>query len=79
LVVLVQHSDEVLNAGLSMAGRHDLLIAQKVADLDRHIVELSLILREVNGSGPGLQAPPVAHASKGICDPGRPHFRTGTR
>jgi hypothetical protein len=54
LVVLVQHSDEILNAGLSMAGSHDLLIARTVADLDRHIVELSLISRELNGSGPGL-------------------------
>ena len=48
LVVLVQHSDEVLNAILSMAGRQDLIVAQKVADLDRHVVELSVILKGLN-------------------------------
>ena len=51
LIVLVQHSDEVLNAILSMAGRHDLLVAQRVADLDRHMVELSLMLKELNSQG----------------------------
>jgi hypothetical protein len=35
LVVLVQHSDHVLNAILSMADRRDLLLARKVGDLRR--------------------------------------------
>jgi hypothetical protein len=51
LVVLVQHSDEVLNAVLSMAGRRELLVAQNVAELERHIVELLLKLRELNPQG----------------------------
>ena len=33
LVVLAQHSDEVLSAILSMAGRRDLLLARKMEDL----------------------------------------------
>lgn len=71
LVVLAQHSDEVLNAVLSMAGRHDLLVGQKVADLDRRIVELSLILRELNYQG-GAEAPlRPPRPSKGLGAPGQ--------
>src|SRR6202162_1176967 len=39
LVVLAQHSDEVLSAILSMAGRQDLILAQNVEDLRRRIFE----------------------------------------
>jgi hypothetical protein len=55
LIVLVQHSDEVLNAVLLMAGRQELLVAQKVAEIDQRIVELSLILRELKS--PSLARP----------------------
>jgi hypothetical protein len=41
LVALAQHSDEVLNAILSMAGREDLLLAIKVEDLRRRVAELA--------------------------------------
>jgi hypothetical protein len=41
LIALAQHSDQVLNAILSMAGREDLLLALKVEDLRRRVVELA--------------------------------------
>ena len=44
LVVLVQHSDQVLNAILSMADRQDLLLAPKVEDLRRKVFELAAII-----------------------------------
>ena len=46
LVVLVQHSDQVLNAILSMADRQDLLLARKVEDLRRKVFELAAIVGE---------------------------------
>jgi hypothetical protein len=46
LVVLAQHSDQVLNAILVMAGRQDLLLARKVGDLRRKVVELAAALAE---------------------------------
>jgi hypothetical protein len=46
LVVLVQHSDHVLNAILSMADRRDLLLARKVGDLRREVCELAAIIDE---------------------------------
>jgi hypothetical protein len=46
LVVLVQHSDQVLDAILSMAGRQDLLLARKVADVKRKVLELAAIIGE---------------------------------
>ena len=42
LVVLAQHSDQVLNAILSMADRQDLLLARKVEDLRRKVFELAV-------------------------------------
>jgi hypothetical protein len=48
LVVLAQHSDQVLNAILSMADRQDLHLAQKVDDLRRKVIELAAILEERN-------------------------------
>jgi hypothetical protein len=44
LVVLAQHSDQVLNAILSMAGRQELLLARKVEDLKRKVLELADIM-----------------------------------
>ena len=44
LVVLAQHSDQVLNAILSMADRQDLLIARRVGDLRRKVLELAAII-----------------------------------
>src|SRR6202162_2306406 len=41
LVVLAQHSDQVLNAILSMADRQDLLLVRKVEDLRRKVFELA--------------------------------------
>ena len=46
LVVLAQHSDQVLNAILSMADRQDLLLARKVEDLRRKVFELAAIVGE---------------------------------
>lgn len=44
LVALAQHSDQVLNAILSMAGREDLLLAVKVEDLRRRVAELADVM-----------------------------------
>ena len=46
LVVLAQHSDQVLNAILSMADRQDLLLARRVGDLRRKVLELAAIIEE---------------------------------
>jgi hypothetical protein len=48
LVVLAQHSDQVLNAILSMADRQDLLIARRVGDLRRKVRELAAIIDEAD-------------------------------
>jgi hypothetical protein len=52
LVVLAQHSDQVLSAILSMADRKDLLLASKVEDLRRRMLELAGII-----GGPGNEDP----------------------
>ena len=44
LVALAQHSDQVLNAILSMADRQDLLLAPKMEDLRRKVFELAAIV-----------------------------------
>src|SRR3984957_20860690 len=44
LVVLAQHSDQVMNAILSMADRQDLLSAPKVEELRRKVFELTAIM-----------------------------------
>src|SRR6202158_3165378 len=54
LVVLIQHSDEVLNAVLSMARRHDLVVAQKLGDLEQRMLELMSALQELRSRGPGI-------------------------
>jgi len=46
LVVLAQHSDKVLNAILLMADRQDLLLARRVGDLRRKVLELAVIIGE---------------------------------
>jgi hypothetical protein len=47
LVVLIQHSDEVFNAVLLMAKRHDLLFAQKLDDLEQRMLELMSMAKEL--------------------------------
>jgi hypothetical protein len=44
LVVLAQHSDQVLGAILTMAGRQELLLARKVEDLRRRVLELADVM-----------------------------------
>jgi len=56
LVVLIEHSDEVLNAVLSMARRHDLVFAQKLVDLEQRLVELMSTVKELRSRG-GLDPP----------------------
>jgi len=51
LVVLLRHSDEVLNSVLAMAGRHESLVARKMADIELPVQELSPLIRELNASG----------------------------
>ena len=54
LVVLIQHSDEVLNAVLSMGRRHDLVFAQKLDDLEQRILELMSTLKDLRSRSPGI-------------------------
>jgi hypothetical protein len=44
LVVLARHSDQVLNAILSMADRPDLLLARQAEDLRRRVFELAAMI-----------------------------------
>jgi len=53
LVVLARHSDWVLDAILSMAGRQDLLLAQKIEDLRRKVSEVAAIIGEPHRDDPG--------------------------
>ena len=48
LIVLMRHSDEVLHSVLSMVGRHDLRVAQKLIVMERHMQELASIIRDLN-------------------------------
>jgi hypothetical protein len=54
LVVLIQHSDEVLNAVLSMARRHDLVFAQKLDDVEQRMLELMSTVKELRSRGPRI-------------------------
>src|SRR5260370_24137450 len=54
LVLLIQHSDEVLNAVLSMGRRHDLGFAQKLVDLEQRMLELISTLQELRSRRPGI-------------------------
>jgi hypothetical protein len=44
LVVLAQHSDQVLNTILVMAGRENLMVARKIDDLRQKVFELADIM-----------------------------------
>ena len=44
LVVLAQHSDQVLYAILAMAGRQDLLLVRKFEDLRQRVFELADVM-----------------------------------
>ena len=50
LVMLAQHSDQVLNAILSMADRQDLLLARTVGDLRRKVFELAALMGQPDPS-----------------------------
>jgi hypothetical protein len=52
LVVLARHSDQMLNAILSMADRQDLVLARKVEDLRRKVFELAAIMGESDAYDP---------------------------
>lgn len=52
LVVLARHSDQVLDAILTMADRQDLLLARTVRDLRRKVVELAAALGEPHAGDP---------------------------
>jgi hypothetical protein len=51
---LIRHSDDVLNAVLSMASRHDLVVAQKLVDLEQRMVELVSTLKELRSRDPRI-------------------------
>jgi hypothetical protein len=53
LVVLAQHSDQVPNAILSMAGRQDFVLVGKVEDLRRKVFELAALIGEPLVQDPG--------------------------
>jgi hypothetical protein len=53
LVVLAQHSDQVLNAILSMAGCEDFVLVGKVEDLRRKVFELAALIGEPLVQDPG--------------------------
>jgi hypothetical protein len=48
LVGLARHSDQVLNAILTMADRQDLLLARKVEDLRRRVFDLAALMGDPN-------------------------------
>jgi hypothetical protein len=52
LVILARHSDQVLNALLSMVDRQDLLLAGKVEDLRRRVFELAAVIGEPRAHDP---------------------------
>jgi hypothetical protein len=53
LVILARHSDQVLNAVLSMADREDLLLAGKIEDLRRKVFEVAAMIGEPRTHDPG--------------------------
>ena len=65
LVVLAQHSDQVLNAILLMVDRQDLLLGGKVEDLRRKVLELASQQKEQCAVSPVLRFPrrclPASH------------------
>jgi hypothetical protein len=51
LMRLAQHSDEVLEAILTMAGHADLITAKKLVDARRKLQEMLSIIDEIEGGG----------------------------
>lgn len=51
LVSLAQHSDEVLETFLSLAGRQDLMVALKLAAAEHVIEELLMAVRKLRADG----------------------------
>jgi hypothetical protein len=58
LIVLMRHSDEVLDTVLLMAGLHDLRLAKKLTVLEQHMQELTSMIRALNQEVES--SPPVA-------------------
>ena len=52
LVVLAQHSDQVLNAILMMADRQELLLGRKLEDLSRKVLELAAVIGKPDAHDP---------------------------
>jgi hypothetical protein len=52
LVMLVRHSDEVLEALLSMAGREDILAGKLLVDARDRLVEMLEIIEELQADNP---------------------------
>jgi len=52
LVMLVRHSDEVLEALLSMAGREDILAGKLLVDARDKLVEMLEIIDELEADNP---------------------------
>ncbi len=48
LIVLMRHSDEVVEAVLSMAGLHNLHLAERLVVLEQHMQELGSMIRTLN-------------------------------
>jgi hypothetical protein len=48
LIVLMRHSDEVIESVLSNVGLHDLRLAEKSIVLEQHMQELASIIRALN-------------------------------
>jgi hypothetical protein len=48
LIVLMRHSDEVLESVLSMAGLHDFRLAEKLIVMEQHLQELASMIRALN-------------------------------
>ena len=48
LMVLMRHSDEVLESVLSMAGLHELRLVKKLTVMEQHMQELASMIRALN-------------------------------
>jgi hypothetical protein len=51
LVTLIRYSDAVLSAVLSMANRRELLITSKFDEIERRLIELTLLVHNQNEDG----------------------------
>ncbi len=52
LIALARNSDEVLATFLAMAGREDLMVAIKLAEVEEAVAELLEAVRQLNRSRP---------------------------